>query len=77
MQIVSAVLLETTTTHYIVELTIKTKKHIFAKTLEEKVKVHKQKRLRTWHAFDDREIDYKLCESLDAFISTGKETINF
>ena len=75
MKLIDATILENTSTHLIVELTVKT--FTIFKSKEEKVKVYKEKQSSFWDAFDKRYIDYDVSKSLNAFVSTGKNTITF
>lgn len=74
---IDATIIEDTETHYIVELTVETKK-LFSKPKQEKVKVFREKRYETWRTLNTGSwIIETIGESLDAFLSTGKTYIQF
>jgi len=77
MKLISATILENTSSHFIVELTISSRKTIFHKPEEEKVKVYKNKDATFWDAFDKRRISFADGYALNAFVSTGKQSITF
>lgn len=76
-KIISITLLENTATHYIAELTIEVKK-IFSPNTTRVIKVFKKKSYSMWRNFNTGDwIGGSISESLNAFISTGKESITF
>jgi len=74
---ISAEILEVTQTHYVVELTVRTKK-LFRKPVDSKVKMFREKRFDVWRYLGTGSWECGgISDSLNAFVSTGKQTINF